>query len=127
MKISEYTTFLVIICMLMGGVASGVVYFQAKNIDNQHILVNNQLNKKVETANIDGLTSQWLTILDLYLVNRHTYLYESLVNEGKNIENLSLKLNNSSLTKLSYKIKKVIEDMQGSIKLEDINNNEEAN
>ena len=108
MKISSYTTIMVISCMFMGILTSGIIYFQNKEIDIKQSSRNELTLKKTEVMIISTLMTQWLTTLDLFLINKQTYLYKGLRKQAENLTHLVEGIADPQMNKINHKVGRVI-------------------
>ena len=108
MRIAQYTTIMIITCMLMGLFTSGIVYYQGKYIDDNQSKLYELTLKNNEVKNLETLITQWLTTLDLFLVNRQTYLYEGVRQEASTINRINSFLKAPESLAIYEKIKETI-------------------
>ncbi|WDE98542.1 ATP-binding protein [Lentisphaera profundi] len=78
MKISFYTTMLVLSCMCVGFTAVGIVFFRGELIHVQQQKLQLLQQDKVQTDEALIFINQWKRTLDLYLMKHEPYLHKSL-------------------------------------------------
>ena len=100
MKISHYISILILACMSIGLLSSGFIYLQSSSIDQKQKELQLYSKDKTNCRNIDMKLSQWLTMLDLYLINKQTYLFKGLILEGNALINLTNEIKDNANDKL---------------------------
>ncbi len=68
--------------MSFGLISSGVIFYHSQKIDQNQLTLQRLTQDQAKCKSIDLILSQWLTMLDLYLINKQTYLYEGLKHES---------------------------------------------
>ena len=110
--------------MLMGLFTSGIVYYQGKYINDNHSKLYELTLKNNEVKNLETLTTQWLTTLDLFLVNRQTYLYEGMRQEALTINRINSFLKAPENIIIDERIKQTIAICHNLQLTADINNDD---
>ena len=99
MKLSHYISILVLSCMSIGLFSSGYLYFQTHGIEEKQLQLNLLKRDQAACENLRPSLENWLTTIDLYLVNKQTYLYKGIEEESKkilkSIKKVELNLNSS--------------------------------
>jgi len=109
MKISFYTIILVISCTLVGFTSVGIVLYNSNKLNIQQQKIQTLEKEFLRTKETTILLNQWLMSLDLYLINRQAYIYDSLAAQSEAIQFLTTQFNvKNDLKDLSNKINRVI-------------------
>jgi PAS domain S-box-containing protein len=99
--------------MSTGIISAGFIFYQSHGIDEDQFELQELMQKNSTNKNINILLSQWLSTLDLYLINKQTYLYRGIIHQAKIIENLANQINGAvELEQLKNKIKSVLDELQ---------------
>ena len=112
MKVSHYNIILVLSVMAAGILSCGIIFLQANHVSKKQELLHTLSNKKLLLKDSKAITSQFLTILDLYLANQQTYLYKSLSDEVKSLQetlNDMPKEYNNEVQDLTERLNRIIE------------------
>jgi len=117
MKISHYISILVLSCMSIGLLSSGVLYFQNHEIVEKQVQLNTIKSDHAECNNLKSSLEQWLTTIDLYLVNKQTYLFKSIEEQSKNILSTIQKLNNNLTDEFKVRMNELKDDVVETFKV----------
>ncbi|NQZ57753.1 MAG: PAS domain S-box protein [Lentisphaeraceae bacterium] len=108
MKLSQQVILLVITCMLIGIMSASYVFWQAQNISTSQNDVQQLINTRADNKNTEMMLSQWLITLDLFLVNKQTYLFNALEEQATTIAKTSQKDNFMAYRQLRERLEKVM-------------------
>lgn len=110
MRISFYTTVLVISCMLVGGVAVGIVFYKANMISKEQSELQLLRQDMVQTKEALLLVNQWKKTLEIFLENPSIGLERNIEDQIKALTYLNQQYSgNENIQKVSKQMQIIAE------------------